>query len=474
VDVGHLECFFKAKSVAVVGVSRQPGFSWGRGIFENLVGAGFPGRVCPVNPQADEIAGLKTYPDLTSIPVDIDLVVIAIPVGQVRGVIQDCVNKGVKGVIIVTAGYAETSEGKELQAELTNVAKLSGMRIVGPNVSGIFNVSANLDASIVNHSYLRDSPIAFICQGGYAINDLIYRGYKRGMGIGKYLHTGNECDVTCTDFLEYIGADPQVKVILMYIEGLRDGRRFLEVAKRVSPNKPIILIKAGGTEDGARAAASHTGALAGSDLILDAALKQANIIRASKMELMLYLGHAFLELPPLNGSRIGVVTMGGSWGVMITDALNRVGLNVPELSPGLQQRLRALGMPYWASTRNPVDLGAAGASMWVGGWIAPAEELVAADEIDGVLVHGFGQSGFMGDDPSAGLGIAQMEGEMIRGIYDLIPRYGKPLMVCSYFSESDSRTIDLIAGEGKRIFHDVEDAAAVLGSMYTYYSRLSP
>ena len=471
--MADLECFLKPKSVAVIGVSRQPGFSWGRGIFQNLVGAGFQGRVYPVNPQAGEIAGLKAYPDLASIPGDVDLAVIAVPIGLVQAVIHDCVQKRVKGAILVTAGYAETSEGKGLQAELTEVAKTSGMRIVGPNVSGIFNVSANLDASIVNYSYLRDTPIAFICQGGYAINDLIYRSYKKGMGIGKYLHTGNECDVTVTDFLEYAGADPEVKVILMYLEGLRDGRRFLEVAKRVSQEKPIIAIKAGGTEDGARAASSHTGAIAGSDLIFDAALKQANVIRSPKMELMLYLGHAFLELPPLRGNRIGVVTGGGSWGVMITDALNRKGLDVPELSPGMRQKLHGLGMPYWASTRNPVDLGAAGGSKWIGGGAMVAEELLYSDEVDGLLVHGFGHAGFMGNDPSADLGMAyQVEERMLRKISELIPSYDKPILVCSYFSESDSEAIDTIVREGTRVYHDVEDAATALASLYRYYCRL--
>ena len=472
IAVENLQHFLEPKSIAVIGVSRQPGFSWGRGILENLVGAGFRGRVYPVNPRIEEIFGIKAYPDLASIPGEVELAVIAVPVGTVAAIIEDCVRKEVKGVILVTAGYAETSEGKELQAELTKVAKRSGMRIVGPNVSGIFNVATNVNASIVIHSYLRDTPITFISQGGYAIQDLIYRSYAKRMGIGKFIHTGNECDLTCTDFLEYVGADPTVKVILMYIEGLREGRRFLEVAKRVSLEKPIIVLKAGRTEAGARAASSHTGAIAGSDLIFDAVLKQANVIRSPKMELIMDLGHAFLELPPLRGNRIGVVTMGGSWGVIITDALNRKGLDIPELSPGLRRKLRRLGMPYWASTRNPVDLGAAGRSITVGGAAAVAEELVASDEIDAVLAHGFGLGSLVGMEPNLSTA-HQVEEKMLKRIYDLIPRYGKPILVCSYFSERENQAIDTITRQGYRVYHDVEDAATILASLYEYYSRLN-
>ena len=471
----NLKYFLEPESVAVIGISRNPGFSWGRAIFQNLVGSGFQGRVYPVNPKAEEIAGVKLYPDVPSIPDEVELAVISVPVGLVPHAINDCVQKGVKGVILVTAGYAETTEGKELQAELTGIAKRSGMRIVGPNVSGIFNTSANFDACIVPPSYIKDNPIVFICQGGYAIQDLLYGGHRKGLGIGKFLHTGNECDLTCTDFLEYFEADPQVKVILMYIEGLRDGRRFLEVVRRVSREKPIIVLKAGGTRDGARAASSHTGALAGSDSIFDSALKQVNVIRSPKMELMLHLGHAFLELLPLRGNRIGVVTGGGSWGVIITDALNRRGLSVPELSPSLQRRLSRLGFPYWASIRNPVDLGAAGRAAGKDANIKVTEQLIAADEIDGVFVHGFGQGSHIGSEPSASRSAAyQLEGEMIGRIRELVERYGKPALVCSYLLEGREENIDPVTRKKHRVYHDVEDTATILASLYRYYSRLNP
>ncbi len=467
-----LEFFLNPKSVAIFGVSRRSGFAWGRTIFEQVIRGGFRGKVYAINPQAEEIAGHKAYPNLLAIPDEVELAVIAVPVQLVFQAIQNCIEKGVKGVVLITSGFAETVEGRELQAELTQIARRSGLRIVGPNVSGIFNLSASFNASAAG-VYLKDSPIVVICQGGFAISNLITRGYLRGMGVSKYIHTGNECDLTCTDFLEYIGADASTKVILMYIEGLRDGRRFFEVARRVSQEKPIIAVKVGGTEAGARAASSHTGALAGSEAITDAAFKQANIIRAPRIEVLLELGYAFLELPPLLGNRIGIVTMGGTWGVATTDALVRKGLSVPELSPGLQKSLKEIGMPYWASTRNPIDIGAAGRFLDWNGQLKVIEMLLSSEEIDGVIVHGLGQLGFRGDDREHGmLSPSREEEELLRDAYSLIPKHNKPLLVCSFFSEYESETIRNLVKDGKRVYHDVEDAATILASLYTYYSRL--
>ena len=185
--MNDLSYFLKPKNIAVIGVSRQGGFSWGRGVFDNIARAGFNGKLFPVNPQASEISGFKAYPDMKSIPDDIDLSIITVPVALVPKAIEDSIEKGVKAIILITAGYAETSEGKDLQKKLTKVANQNGIRIVGPNVSGIFNVSENLDACIFNPNYFLDTPIAFICQGGYAIHDLIYSSFSEGMGVGKFI-----------------------------------------------------------------------------------------------------------------------------------------------------------------------------------------------------------------------------------------------------------------------------------------------
>ncbi|MDY6836012.1 MAG: CoA-binding protein [Chloroflexota bacterium] len=463
-DLGY---FLEPKSVAVVGVSSSAfGFSWGRQVFENLVATNFPGAIYPVTKNAQEISGLKAYPDVQSIPDSVDIAAVAVPVDLVPQVIEDCRIKGVKGVILITAGYAETPQGVRLQQELTMTAKSSGMHIVGPNVSGIFNMSANFNVTPMNPQFVRDTPITVVSQGGYAINDLIYRGSDKNMGAGQYIHTGNEADLTCTDFVEFVGADPGVKVILMYIEGLRDGRRFIEVAKQVTQEKPIVVIKGGKTAAGAKAASSHTGALAGSDAIFDAALKRANVIRSPKIELMLDLGHAFLELPPLRGHRIAVATMGGSWGVLICDALNRNGLVVPELPPSVQDGLHKGGFPYWASTRNPIDLGAAGSALYGQRLSTLFDPVIGNESVDALFVHGFGMSGYMGNMTEDVLKYFRSEEEkMLRDVYSLMHKHDKPVILCSYLFQG--------SGDGYRIHHDVEDAATILGKLREYHSALN-
>lgn len=462
-DIGY---FLDPKSVAVLGVSRQPG-GWGSGIFEQVVTTGSQRRVYPINSQATEINGIKAYPNMMSIPDEVELAVIAVPVQSTIEMVQQCIPKGVKAILMVTAGFGETPEGQDLQRQIAEIARNNNIRIIGPNVSGIFNVSANFNASRMVTSHIKGSPISFICQGGFAVNNVLLIGSRKGMGAGKYIHTGNECDLTCTDFLEYLGDDPSTKVILMHIEGLRDGPRFLRVAQRISKEKPIIVFKTGGTEAGARAASSHTGTLAGSDIIYNAMFKQANIIRSPKMENMLEFGHAFLELPPLMGNRVGIITMGGTWGVAIADALVNKGMIVPCFSQALQEKLREAGnMPYWASTRNPIDIGAAGRSPGETGHLKLIEALLASEEIDAVIVHGMGQIGFRTERMPL---VFRVEEETIRAAFELIPKYNKPLMICSQFTQDDSGVIRSLIEEGRRFYHDIEDMTTVLASLHTYY-----
>ncbi|MDY6845076.1 MAG: CoA-binding protein [Thermodesulfobacteriota bacterium] len=467
-DLGFI---LNPQSVAVYGVSRRSGFAWGRSIFDQLLRGGFQGKVYAINPKADEIAGHKAYHSISAIPEQVELAVLALPVDMVIQTIEECIDKGVKGVILITAGFSETEEGIDIEEKLKEVVQKSGIRIVGPNVSGIINLSSGFNASAAG-AILKKTPISVICQGGFAISNMISSGFSKGMGVGKYLHTGNECDITCTDFLEYIGDDASTEVIMMYIEGLRDGRKFFETAKRISKKKPIVLAKLGVTEAGSRAASSHTGALAGSDIICEAAFRQANIIRVPRLEILLEVSNAFLQLPPLLNNRIAITTMGGTWGVATTDALAIKGLIVPEPSPDLQKRFKELGMPYWASTRNPIDLGAAGRSLDRNGQVQAIKLLISSDEFDGVIVHGFGSLGFRNDDAASGmLAPTKDEEDLLREIFDLIQKYNKPILVCNYFSEHESETIQNIVKDGKRVYQDVDDAATILSCMYKYYSR---
>jgi acetyltransferase len=440
---------------------------------EGLLTFHYSGKIYPVNHQSSSVYGIQAYPDVKSIPDSVELAVLTIPEAPVEQVIQDCCERRVKGITIVTAGFGEAIEGGRVrEAAITKLARAHGARVVGPNVSGTFNLHAGFSAFPRHH--LLATPLAGISQGGYAFGDLLDSGYAYRMGVGKFIHTGNECDLQVTDFLDYFGEDPQVQGIVMYVEALRDGRRFLEVARRVGRDKPIILYKGGRTSNGIRAARSHTGALAGSKEVYRAALQQVNVILAPTMELLLPLGHALIERPPMRGKRVAIVTMGGSWGVALSDFLEEEGLIVPELSRSVQANLRFLGMPPRAYASNPVDIGAAGPMA------LPAERLieigrviVASGEVDALILHGLGRADSVRNVPSTGTEISlEFEKQVMRGYDGLQQEFRKPVILGSYHSSWDSRTVSDLQDEGLRVLNRVDEIAQVLFRMYAYWRKI--
>ncbi len=300
-----LNIFLSPKSVAVIGATERPG-SWGSFIMKGLLSGPFPGPIYPVNQQAGQVFGIPAFRMVGEIPGPVELAIFTIPEQSVEQTITECGEKGVRGIIIISAGFGEAVEGgKQRETELVRLAGSYGMRLLGPNVSGAFNLQAEFNASAAPVGYLTKSPIAGICQGSYAIYDLLAHGYSRGLGLGLFVQTGNEADLTTTDFLEYVGADPLVQGVMMYIEGVKDGRRFAEVARKVGQTKPIIIYKAGKTTDASRAARSHTGALAGSYQVYEGVFEQSNLIECPTLELLLPLSHALVERPPMRGKKGG-------------------------------------------------------------------------------------------------------------------------------------------------------------------------
>jgi acyl-CoA synthetase (NDP forming) len=314
--------------------------------------------------------------------------------------------------------------------------------------------------------------MSFICQGGFAIHNVVNRGRSKGIGLGKFVHTGNEADLQCTDFLEFLGKDPETQVILMYIEGIREPRRFLKIARSVTPTKPIIVYKGGSSGAGNRAAASHTGALAGKVDIYRALFRQSGCIMAPTFETILELGHAFTFYPQLTGSRVGIVTMGGSWGVMLTDHMSRKGFRVPELSPSLQERLRDLGMPYRASTRNPVDFGAAGFTLVKEDRLAIMEALLSSPEIDALIYHGYGLKGMESDALPKWVRERQKdEEELLRKAVEVMRAHGKPLIIGCHMSHLESATVRNLVQDGIPVFSRLQDIADCLWSLYLTYQK---
>lgn len=468
-----VDVFLQARSVAVIGATERPG-SWGSFIMEGLLAWDYPGKIYPVNRRSSTVYGIQAYPDVTSIPHPVELAVLTIPEDSVEEAIRACGAKGVKGITIVTAGFGEAVQGgREREEAMARLASGYGMRLLGPNISGTFNLHVGFNASASPAKYLVPTSLAAVCQGGYAFYELLAAASSRGMGVGKFIHTGNECDLQVTDFLDHFGKDPQVSGILMYLETVRDGRRFMRVARDVARKKPIVIYKAGRTRGGARAAQSHTGAIAGWKEIYGGALTQANVVLSPSMELLLPLGHALTERPPMRGTRVAIVTMGGSWGVALSDRLEEERLIVPELSPALQKYLRSAGMPIRASTRNPVDIGAAGvATLSIETLVEMGREILSSDEIDAVILHGFGRRGMLDDDlPKWREMFLELETRVMRSYDQLQVDIGKPVILGCCVSGFESQAVCDLQEEGIRIHHRLDEIAQILFRMYEYWSR---
>jgi acyl-CoA synthetase (NDP forming) len=466
----QLEVFLNPKSVAVIGATERPG-SWGSFIMQGLLSKAYGGKIYPVNQHAKQIYGMPAFKAVKEITEPIDLAVITIPEESIEETIEACGEKQIRGITIIAAGFGEVSgKGKAREKALAELARGYGMRILGPNVSGTFNLHAGFNASASPSEHLLRNGLAAVCQGGYAFYDLLASGFSRGMGVGKFIHTGNESDLTTTDFLEHFGDDPDVQAILMYIEAVRDGKRFFEVARAVSEKKPIVVYKAGRTTGAARAARSHTGALAGERGVYQGLFKQAGVIQAPTMEALLPLGHALMERPPMKGKRIGVVTMGGSWGVALCDALEEEGLVVPELSETLQKSLRFLGMPDRASTRNPVDIGASGLFFDADILLGLGREILQSGEVDGLILHGMARPGMLGVNAPERLKVFfEINKSVMKGYNDLEKETGLPVLIGSIFTPWESQAAHDLNESGIRIYNRIDETAQLLSLMYEYW-----
>ncbi|MBU2548409.1 MAG: CoA-binding protein [Proteobacteria bacterium] len=460
----QLACFFQPESVAVVGASERMG-SWGSILMRGLQGRGFPGRIFPVNQKSGEVFGLKAYPSIGAIPDKADLAVLAVPAGSIAEIVEACAEKGIQAITVIAAGFSEAAlDGRDREIELAALARRHGIRILGPNVSGTFNLHACFNASPAPSAFIRPTGISGVCQGSYAIYDLLIGSHWRGMSLGQFVQTGNECDLEVTDFLEYFGEDPRTEVIMMYLETLRDVDCFRWTAGRVAKKKPVIVQKVGRTPGGSRAAGSHTGAMAGRHDFFQGLFRQLNLVQSPAMERLIPLAHAFLDLPPMRGRRIGIITMGGSWGVALTDQLEMRGLEVPEFGPGLQGRLRDLNLPIRVSTKNPVDIGADPTSALSPGTVARiAREILASDETDALILHGFGRLALV-DDPSRenDTALLQLEKSVMRDCANLRGITDKPILIGSAIQASQSRAIDEFIREGHLVFHHLDEIADVL------------
>lgn len=353
-----LDSLMKPKSLAVIGASAKPG-KIGYTVVKNLIESGYEGKIYPINLETDEILGLKAYPTLTDVPGEIDTAIITIPAKAVLKAVEDCGNKGVKGLIIITSGFAETGN-KELEDQLVALARSKGIRILGPNIVGTLSNSDKMNASFAPFLPM-NGKASLVSQSGALLIAIDASTYSRGVGFEKLISIGNMSDVDFSDMIEYLDNDPNTTCICLYIEGLREGRKFLEACQKVT--KPVIALKSGVSAHGAAAAASHTGSLAGSGKIYDAAFKQAGVLRASDLNNLFDRTLVMSLQPPLKGENVLILTNGGGVGVLATDAAERYGIPLQFAPEDVQKELMK-HMPEFGSAKNPVDLTGMAGNEW--------------------------------------------------------------------------------------------------------------
>lgn len=349
-----LNTLFNPRAVAVIGASAEQ-HKVGYSLLNNLIRFSYKGAIYPVNPKTREILGLKTYADLQSIPGEVDLAIISIPAALVPDAVRECIRKKIPSAVIVSAGFKEAgAEGILLEKELKVLARDNAIRILGPNCLGVINTASCLNATFAA-GMLPAGRIAFFSQSGALGIAILDWAIGNKIGFSKFISLGNKADLNETDFIEYFINDDETDIILGYIEDVVQGRRFLETARRATKVKPILLVKSGGTQAGARAASSHTGALAGSEHAFNAAFRQCGIMRAEGIEDLFETAKAFNSKKVPGGSNLLIITNAGGPGIIAADTAERLGINLPQLSKSTTETLSAL-LPKTASLYNPVDI----------------------------------------------------------------------------------------------------------------------
>lgn len=451
--MNRLEPVFYPESIAVVGASRNSA-KVGAQILHKLIIYGFQGTLYPVNRKAKDVHSIRAYPSVSAIPDSVDLAIIVVPSEHVIPVLEECADKGVRGAVVITAGFKEIGgEGVEREKELLKLVRNRGIATIGPNCMGIINThpGTKMDATFAP-TFPSLGRTAFMSQSGALGVAVLDHAKKINLGFSKFVSLGNKADVSVNDLLEYWGSDPETDVILMYVESFGNPRNFVRIAREVTPKKPVIALKPGRTEAGRRAAVSHTGSLAGLDEATDALFEQCGVIRVGSIEELFDLATAFSMQPAPKGRDVGIVTNAGGPAIMATDSLVSVGLSVPTLGQKTQKKLREVLVDE-ATTTNPVDMTAHGDP-------ARYEKAVRAvlndSRVDSCLVI------FV---PPAMVD----ELEVAKTILKVAKRQKKKTIIsCFLGSTEESPGFHLLTTSGVPAYLFPESAAKALSSMYAY------
>jgi acetyltransferase len=457
----NLQAVFAPRAVAVIGATGREG-SVGRAVFANVLSHGYGGVVYPVNPRAASVMSVRAYPSVLDIADPVDLGIIIVPRDLVPRVLTECGQKGVKAAIVITAGFKELGgQGVDLERQVLAAAQKGGIRLLGPNCLGVINTDPGVS---LNGSFARLMPaagnIALVSQSGAVGVAALEYAQGEGIGLSKFVSVGNKSDLNENDFLAYLKDDPQTDVILFYLEDLADPQGFFRLAQEVTgaagKKKPLLAIKSGRTAAGARAASSHTGALAGSDEAYDALLAQCGVLRVESLEELFDYALAFASQPLPRGNRVAIVTNAGGLGIMTTDAAVRYGLAMASFQAATTARLQA-GLPPAANLRNPVDvLGDAREDRYR----LALEAVLADDGVDGALVLSTPQ--LMTDLKAIAATVAETA-----------PRYGKPVLVCQMALGEIEETLAIWTKARLPHYRFPEEAARSLAAMARYTASVS-
>ena len=450
--MNDLSFLFEPRTVAVVGASDDPG-KYGNRVMQSIIEAGFKGTVHGINPNVTEVLGRKAYPSVRAVPEPVDLAFIVIPSRAVLDSVKDCIAAGVKGIVIITAGFGELGqEGLTAEAEIGRLCREAGIPTVGPNCMGVVNFRTHLIGTMTMDR-LQGEPgdISFISQSGtYGISTL-NQGLVTGVGFDKFVSSGNEAVTRFADFLEYLGDDSSTRVIIGYIESLKDAPRFAVVAKEVSKKKPIVVMKFGRTGAGIRAAASHTGALAGAHDVYSAAFRQCGVIEVTRTQDLLNVATAFRTQPLPKGRNIAIAGLSGGFAVAASDYLAELGMYLPELSAEVQSRMRNdVNVPAFAIVKNPIDITAEVRPQY----LLKCVELALGEPHIDALIMGLWSWPLPPAD------------ETLRALERIQKDSGKPLLLCYYASRRGAELVQSLTS--LPVYGTPEEISQVMASLCQY------
>lgn len=458
-----LETVLNPRSIGIIGASEVPGKAAERRT-RSLIQGGYAGDIFLVNPKRSELFGRKAYPSITAIEGQVDLTMIVVPPRFLLDAVKDSIRMGARGIIIITAGLGESGEeGKQIEAEIVQAAARAGTAIIGPNCSGMYSGGASLN--MLGIPGIQKGSIAVLAQSGNVIDSLTNYAKMKGHGFSKIISLGNAIGVSFHEYIEALKNDPETTVIMAYLEGIKQGNELVRVARETGLEKPIIALKVGRSGAGARAAASHTGSLAGDDVIVDAAFRQSGIVRVSNVDEMFDMADVFSKSPLPRGNRVAILSEGGGDNSIAADNAERFGMEVPVLSHKTQEQIKPFllkGMP----AGNPIDYG--GTAEENPEVIANCVRVCLEDEaVDGVYVTGF----FGGFQEIIAPHVGELEEETSRELVRLVEQYRKPLIVHTSFAGQEIKALQILRSFGIPVFESSEKSARCLGELMRYARR---